>query len=561
MSAKTGWAQKAAVVFSHELDYPAARLRAAPRTSSAQLSTLASFVVAMIAVLPALADQSSTYSYPGLDDPRDRGATADRRMVGDMPYADFAKQLIGLRRVVLSDFPPGNTDAQFGVGYDSLFTITKQPCVVFGGNPNELVSIGGSGQSVNLHLTHATNNSDLAQSLNISGSASFGFGAYSGNLAVSYFRSQRFSRYAEFLTEDIHVENQAQYLKKAALTAAAQRAARQGLAAFRKLCGDQYIAGIVTGGEFTAVLEATSDSESDQEQTAATFSAAALGNSVSGSALQEMQSLSASGRLSIDIVRKGTFEALPGFDAQSLQDYIRNFPPKVVPEPNGHPWAILALTKTYDGLVNFPEPAQQRRALEQLSMYLGDMLRRRSGLAYINAHESLFGGVDHSRLVSEMAELRKAIADLTIEAEDCAMDAAKCKTVNFAEVSELPERAVWTKVNPRSSARMFVGPVQKNAKRVFEVRGFWSPFDHNPGPGVTEWCGPGENEIVTAHSNASGQDLPLSGRVPTLVPDNSLVYFQIADSYYGDNRTYDPDPVRVSLYEPVYWTAKVRSSQ
>lgn len=265
-----------------------------------------------------------------------------------------------------------------------------------------------------------------------------------------------------------------------------------------------------------------------------------------------MQSWKDSGKLSISLVRKGTFEPLPDFNVQSLQDYIRGFPPKVVPEPAGHPWAVLVITKSYDGLVNFHTTDTQRHALEQMSQYLGSVLKRRAGLAYIAAHEDLFGGVDEAKLTTELNSLQKTISGVSDDAKDCASDAANCKNVTYPDVAELPQRILWQAIDPKSSARFSVGSVPKNANRVVEVRGFWSPYDHTPGPGVQEWLGPGQSEAIFFHSNDTGQDTSATPNKPLPVPNNSLVYFFIGDSYYGDNRTYPPDPVRVSLYEPVY---------
>ncbi|MGH9744479.1 MAG: hypothetical protein ACRD59_00035 [Candidatus Acidiferrales bacterium] len=509
---------------------------------------LALSLVLSFAAFPCLAQ----VQYHSKLDPRVSGDQADDRKVGDWSVKEYMDKVVGSNAYQNNDFPPGNSDARFGVGFDSLFAITKQPCVVYSGNPNELASVGGTGQSATLKLTHATTSQEFAQSLKVGGSASFGFGVYSGNLAVDYFQSQRYSRFAEFLTEDLHVENQAQFLKQAVLTLEAKKAAAKGFAAFQSLCGDQYIAGLVTGGDFTAVLEATSDSEQEQQQMSASFSASAWGNTVSGSVAQQMQSWKDSGRLSISIVRKGTFEPLPSFDVQALQDYIRGFPPKVVPEPAGHPWAVLVVTKSYDGLVSFAITDTQRRALEQMSQYLADVLKRRAGLAYIAAHEDLFGGVDEAKLTAELGILQKTILNLTSDAKDCAGSAAKCKTTTYPDVAELPQRVLWQPVDPKSSARLFVGTVPKNAKRIVEVRGFWSPYDRNPGPGVQEWLGPGQAEAIFFHSNDTGQDSSATPTMPLPVPSNSLVYFFIGDSYYGDNRTYPPDPVRVALYQPVY---------
>src|ERR1035441_7508363 len=116
--------------------------------------------------LPQTAPSSSQQPMH-LDDPRHPTAKADKRMVGDMTFEQFSKEVLGGTVPQSISFPPGNSDAQFGIGYDSVFAITKQPCVVYGGNPSELVTVGGLGQSVTLHLTHATTSQEFSQSLNL----------------------------------------------------------------------------------------------------------------------------------------------------------------------------------------------------------------------------------------------------------------------------------------------------------------------------------------------------------------------------------------------------------
>ena len=247
----------------------------------------------------------------------------DPRKIGGLGIQDFVNQYVVDTQVI--GFPPGNSDAGIGRGYDSATNEVREQCVVFNGKPAELRTVlpdddNPDVQSVYFRMSHVTDSEDLFRSLKIDASASFSSGAYSGNASVSYATSKTMSRYHEFLLINEEVTNLTQFLKSTNLTDKAAKVVKDPFK-FRAMCGDQFIVGIQTGGTFSAILNATANSEQEQTSVAGTFSAAAYGNSLDVKTVSEFKDVVKHNSLDITVLRQGPHENVTN-DLDKIRDYV-----------------------------------------------------------------------------------------------------------------------------------------------------------------------------------------------------------------------------------------------
>ncbi len=446
-------------------------------------------------------------------------------------------------------FPPGTSDARIGRGYDSATNEIKSQCIVFNDRPQELATVvpGGStdAQDLSFKMTYLKNSEDLLNSLSINAAASFGWGVFSGDASISYATNKHVSRFGEYLLIDETVQNITQFLVATRLTTEAS-AVKNNPFEFRRLCGDQFIVGIETGGSFYAVLEASANSEEEQSDIRTTFSAAAYGGKLDAQTMAKFKELTTNNSLNITVIRKGPADNVPA-DMDSVKSYAESLPGKVR-QNGGTAWPILMTTKEYGSLAPTISGSQGvflNTAGEQY-MRLNRLI---AGLEYIAANKDLFGGFDQAKYDAEYAATERAANDLSANAEKCSKDSTKCFAPAFTLPRELPDRIRWISVDPKTDGWTTIAHIQGSQNRVAEARGQWSRY----GPGSNEWLPASSGSFMIRPSN--GVDQILQADHVISLPDNCNVYYRIFDSPpedYFDNRSLSGDPLRIAVYTPLY---------
>jgi hypothetical protein len=504
-------------------------------------------VVAIVSILAFSASLAQT-SLP-LSKPRFVGADVvpdKSQKVGGLPIQEFIDRYVASTRTL--DVPPGHTDARIGRGYDSATNQVLDQCVVFRGTDAELTTVlptsntNSDAQQVDFAMTHTTDGEELLNTLSINASASFGWGAFSGNASVAYATSKKISRFGEYLLIDEKVENVTQFLISTALTPAAIKV-RNNPFKFRQMCGDQFIVGIVTGGSFAAVLNASSSSEDDQTSVAATFSAAAYGNSLDVQTVSKFKDLVTHGRLDIKILRQGPNDNVPS-DLDSIKQYAAEMPGKVKPH-GGTPYPILMTTKEY-GSLSPTFSGAQGIFLDAAGAQYMRLNRLITGLEYVYSHQDLFGGFDLTKYNLEHDAAEQSARSLYAIANACSMDDKKCPATTLSRPRELPGRLQWVNVDPAKDGWTEIGRTQGGQQSVVEARGQFSFY----GTG-TQWV-PGTVGAFLIHNSTNGKDEQVAASKIYSVPDYSVVSYRIFDSYYGDNRSNPGDPLKAAVYVPLY---------
>jgi hypothetical protein len=500
----------------------------------------------------ALAQQGPT-TLPRSSQPLQLTSKDDRK-IGGIPIDRYVREYANAARNL--DIPPGTSDAQIGRGYDSATNEIKEQCIVFKGADAELATviptgshINPDGQQVDFNMTHTTDSEELLNTLSIEASASFSSGVYSGNASVKYATSKKVTRFGEYLLINEQVQNVTRFLKTIDTTPEAKKV-RKNPFNFRQKCGDQFIVGIVTGGSFSAILNASSSSENDQSSVKATFSAAAYGGKLDASTMSTFQDLVGHGRLEITILRQGPNDNVPN-DLDSIKKYAAELPSKVKPT-GGTPWPILMTTKGYGSLGPVIIGAQDAY-LDAAGVQYMRLKRLSGGLEYISAHQDLFGGFDQNKYQAEHDAAEQAARALFVSAETCGKDSTKCPTAPFKTPRELPERIQWVAVDPKTNGWTPVGSTQGSQHRIAQAVG---QFSYYGGPqyvpaGQSEWV-PASQGQIWMHNSNTGQDQIVGASQIYAVPDFNAVYYRVWDSIYTDNRSRPDDPLRAAVYTPVY---------
>lgn len=449
--------------------------------------------------------------------------------------------------------PSENSTADVGKGYDSFRGAAMKGCVEYSGAQTDLTQQTGDPQAGHLNLTHSTSSEEFASSLAINAAASFAFGVYSGDLSVSYSHSEKLNRYSEYLLVSTHVENERRILKKPVLSALGRRAASKGPTTFFLTCGDQFIEGYVNGGEFTAIVNASSSSKEEQTDASLTLHAAASGSgSLDLSVKQKITNLQNEGRLSVDVTRKGPAENFPKLTVLELIEYARTYPSKVS-SSSKNAWTISYLTSDYTGLVEFPKyNPVQRRVMNRLAQQVRQLYYRRASLLYIKANPAQFLPFEETHLDSELKQLTQSIDDVTGAAEDCGQDAKNCKPPQEINVPSAPDRmGTSTIVDPSLEGWKFVGSSIGADTKVVVVTGSWVNHCENGQPKGRTIL-PGESDQIKMVSRKTGVETFASASKPGLVPANSDVYYRVGDvpGQYFDNCPHDG--IKVYLASPLY---------
>jgi hypothetical protein len=285
-----------------------------------------------------------------------------------------------------------------GDGYNSATGDPGGNCVAF--NPSneasELYVPGGvAGQRTLYDLYEITTLEQLKTSLNVSASASFDWGIFSGDASYQFMRSGTLNSYSNYLFVRVRVANPTEIIKRKSLSSSALQYASQGR--FFQTCGNEFIYARTTGGDLTALVEFSSNSTTEHEQVSTSVNLAVNGFLASGGggvamsqALDQLKSVS---RTRVHIIRNGGLGDIP--DLSALKTAALAFP-KSVQLVSGHPVVALLLTQPYtttDNLpadLNFDLVRYQMDTLPRLAAWLDDAYKIRGDLKYILDHSSQF---------------------------------------------------------------------------------------------------------------------------------------------------------------------------
>ena len=314
-----------------------------------------------------------------------------------------------------------------GDGFNSATAEPGARCIIYNDSDAELTTvITTPGQNVEFHLEQVQSLQQLEEMMNVHAAASFGWGIFSGDASFDFFKSGSYSSYSSYLFVDVQVLNATRQLKSKRLRADMKNLASSNLRAFVTRCGDEYIYGYRSGGQFTAIVQFESSSAQERQHTEAAISASINALVASGSGSVAFQnaiaSLNQTSRQKVYILRKGDEGSLGNIS--QVVDTALVFPDKVKMN-GGHPWTYALLTQSYQTAINFPNGVDltyvqnQGRSIAEYSKWLEQAYTIRSDLSYVLSHPDEFVIPDQAALHNAYDHNEEVIRDVLRLGEAC----------------------------------------------------------------------------------------------------------------------------------------------
>src|SRR5215216_6492347 len=158
----------------------------------------------------------------------------------------------------------------FGVGVDTASGEARN--VAATGGPSPIPGAGGS--TVSFMLMQVSTVEDLMNSMGISAAASGGFGLFSASARMEFAKTCNVHSSSVFLFVSVKVREEFASITAPGITGTASALFADGQQArFRAQFGDMFVRGLLTGGQFTGVIEVTTKDETDHENVSVGLSA------------------------------------------------------------------------------------------------------------------------------------------------------------------------------------------------------------------------------------------------------------------------------------------------
>ncbi len=240
-----------------------------------------------------------------------------------------------------------NVALLLGQGYNSVNNTVKGHCVELGLLQTQSGQITGS--NAEYRLLEITSEKSLRENLNVSASASIKGGLFGGGSGrFSFVSSVNKNSASRYVLVHARVSNQMALASSFTFKNNAASLLKQGnQKAFFDQCGNEFVHGRRTGGEFYALFEYEFSSSEEEKKFSAAIKASGAGWKASSEVSSEMAKFSMSAKVQVKMLRLGGNGALP--EVSDLQDYGRKFT-DLASSASGSPVTLELITKDYSGV-------------------------------------------------------------------------------------------------------------------------------------------------------------------------------------------------------------------
>jgi hypothetical protein len=357
----------------------------------------------------------------------------------------------------------GEQGMQPGVGSETVFEDIRGSCVEFDG-----VEVGGQGQQAVFDLGLINNHKELSTELNISSAsqikAAIPDSGVNASVKANFMlgHSYNLNRYSVFLLAKAQIRNETTQL----LNVRIRQDIREALASndsdaidrFRIQCGDAFLSGFTTGGEFFGVIEIQAETEAQQLQVKrdleVDIAADGFGEiSTQQSFEAKIKSVTKNRNIRIWTYQRGGngSEQVGLVDTvERMLERLRAFPGYVTSQTNAANYT--ATFKDYFTL-DLPLPSEYRNELfnaqdivSELGGIHSSLIDLKGDIQYIISHPNSFVGVNDtkiSELKNELKGIQHQMKEIYRTARNCARNYRDCRRPealgSFASKS-LPQR-------------------------------------------------------------------------------------------------------------------------
>lgn len=347
-----------------------------------------------------------------------------------------------------------------GAGFDAVSGEVRGDCVLRTESSEPGV---GRGQEITFKLVQFTDTLQLSNSLDVSASASMKADFLgSGSAKAKFVATQKTNSYSIYLLVRILVTNPTKLLRDVLLKEEARNLLARGQnEEFRQRCGDEFIVGVTTGGEFNAVIEVKTQSEEEKRQVSAKVRASGATYQVGADFAQAVNKLSEKNELSIFLLQRGGNETRVPITIDEMINRAVNFPSSV---QGDNAYNFSALFQSYETILNLPptpnfiDVQHQKDVLEKLSSYRMKCLDTISDIEYILDNHDQFENFDSTELTNRINETNKFLDNIKTSATACLNDYGVCKLPDnvIDMTSPLPKRQVSLPLPPGKLGRKWL---------------------------------------------------------------------------------------------------------
>ena len=317
----------------------------------------------------------------------------------------------------------------YGVSFDSVAGEVRDDCVV---RTTPEPPSGVAGQEVIFKLRQITSSSALMKELNISASASLRatFGKVSAK--ASYASKQNVNQFSIYLLVQVSVTNPMRRMRDIKLTDEAwDLLEKNGEEQFRERCGDEFLSGITTGGEYLAILQIATKTEKDKEEVSVSVRAKGAGGTWKAGAdfKYALETIAQEHEIEVTSFQQGG-------DTKTIPDTVDEIIKRAVEFPQqvegDKAFAYSAFFQKYDTLrlpdgKNPIDVENQKRVIEKLADYYLSYSDILNSIEYIFKNSDQFVDFDVKAMNQEANEIRKTLNELSQSASDCFNNYKSCK--------------------------------------------------------------------------------------------------------------------------------------
>jgi len=276
-----------------------------------------------------------------------------------------------------------------GTGFDTLQSKVRGDCVEIT-EPQQTANV--MGQEVRFSLLQIEDSFSLNEHLHISASASLKADIFGASGKVSLSRNVKVNDYSIYAVVSIFVRNNTYRMRDIKLKQETYELYEKDKERFRNRCGDTFVSGYITGGEFHSIIEIKTSSQAEKHSLSSELTGSYGIFSGNATFKQSLEKIAKNKQIHVHVMHTGGTGEIISTKPEAMIAQAKNFPDTVVSD-KARP--ILATIQSYEtlklpiGITPVDKSTQQEVILElaRLNNYAQKQL---ANIDYILFHPNEF---------------------------------------------------------------------------------------------------------------------------------------------------------------------------
>ncbi len=308
------------------------------------------------------------------------------------------------------------------------------------------IPFGGSAQTVTGDLTKIENTESLQKSLKLSIDAEGSYGLFAAYNKFDYVTDTKVNDHQVYILLRVIVENPFSQIENEELVDSAKTLLmNDDKARFREEFGDLYVKGVITGGEFYAVIFVETHSETDQTSVSDTLEAGGVIGAgafdVAAQVSSNVKKVSETHAVRIHVFQRAGSESTASFetDIDKVIERARTFP--TIVKNNPFPYRVLLQDYLALDLPKPPDFLQLQNAkevLQEITSLRTPLFTIVNNIDFILSHPDQFENpAPNVNLNGVRDTVASAIQKLTDAGSQCIQDINKCAVPTGLNLTDL----------------------------------------------------------------------------------------------------------------------------